>query len=209
MVRDRGRTERSLQRKPWSRRPRQIILIVSEGEKTEPNYFEGLRNVWKLSTAEVEVKGEGATPGVVVARAIEMRDERKRLARKGAADKYDEVWAVFDRDTHTDFDAAMAAAKKADIKTAHSVPCIELWYLLHFTYTTRAFSKYGDLRPELKKYLPDYDKSKDYCIEFLSKLDDAFRNAGKLRQFGVDNNMKSPATDVDLLVKRLKAIAEP
>jgi len=208
MARDRGRTEQSLRRKPWRREPRRIILIVSEGKETEPNYFKGLRGAWKLTTAEVEVVGEGATPRPVVERAIALRDERNRKAKQGFGVRYDAVWAVFDRDKHTDFGAATAIAKKAGIKTAHSVPCIELWYLLHFTYTTRAFANYDELKPELKKRLPDYEKSKDYCAELLPKLDDAFRNAEQLRRFGIDNGTKSPATDVDLLVRTLKAIAD-
>lgn len=42
------------------------ILIVCEGEKTEPHYFMGARNYYGLSTVNVEVRGDsGADPSSV------------------------------------------------------------------------------------------------------------------------------------------------
>ena len=37
------------------------ILIVCEGAKTEPNYFEGARSYFKLNTANVVVSGESGS----------------------------------------------------------------------------------------------------------------------------------------------------
>ena len=40
------------------REPKQRFLIVCEGEKTEPNYFQGLKNDHRLN-ARVTVMGKG------------------------------------------------------------------------------------------------------------------------------------------------------
>ena len=49
------------------------ILIVCEGEKTEPNYF----LCFRVSSAVVEVVGEGYNTVSLVERAISKRDKAK------------------------------------------------------------------------------------------------------------------------------------
>ena len=41
-------------------------------------------------------------------------------------------------------------------------PCLEFWFLLHFICTTESFDDYNMVKKELKKYMKDYDKNKDY-----------------------------------------------
>ena len=185
-----------------------MILIVTEGEKTEPNYFEGLRMKWSLSTAEVEVEGEGATPRKVVEKAISLKEQRERESKSPFKTAYDEVWCVVDRDTHADFHDARQLATGNDVTFAVSVPCFEFWYLLHFTYTTRQFANFAELKPELGKHLRGYDKATDYLDDLLPRLDDAFKNAAQLRRDNEKTGNSSPATDVDLLVKVLEGISK-
>ncbi|WP_199720954.1 RloB family protein [Neisseria chenwenguii] len=44
------------------------ILIVCEGEKTEPNYFIGIRSYYRLHTANIEISGDkcGSDPKSIV-----------------------------------------------------------------------------------------------------------------------------------------------
>ena len=103
------------------------VLIVCEGEKTEPNYFEALKEHLELNTANVDVTGEcGSSPVSIVEYATRRyRDEH----RAGAP--FDKVFCVFDRDTHNTYQQALdkiAAAKPKDIFVAiTSVPCFEYW----------------------------------------------------------------------------------
>ena len=54
------------------REPYDLVLIVCEGAKTEPYYFEGLKRVWRLSNANVHVRSAGASdPPNLVAYALE------------------------------------------------------------------------------------------------------------------------------------------
>ena len=41
-------------------------------------------------------------------------------------------------------------------------PCLEYWYIIHFEYTQKFFNNFSELKPELQKYLPDYDKNEKY-----------------------------------------------
>lgn len=52
----RERQRRELERKAASRAPYERILIVSEGRKTEPLYFEEIRAEYRLHTANMEVR---------------------------------------------------------------------------------------------------------------------------------------------------------
>lgn len=41
-------------------------------------------------------------------------------------------------------------------------PCLEFWILLHYSETTKYFGSCETVTKELKKYLKDYEKKKDY-----------------------------------------------
>jgi hypothetical protein len=65
-----ARSFRELERRNPKRSPYDQILIVCEGGKTEPNYFQALIDDLRLNTANVEVDGEsGSSPRSVVAHA--------------------------------------------------------------------------------------------------------------------------------------------
>ena len=101
-------------------------MIVCEGEKTEPNYFKSFPKKIGKVIYDVQFEGGGINTIQVVEKAIEIRDN--------SAQKYDRVWAVFDRDSFTSqsFNNAILIAKAHNIKCAWSNEAFELWYLLHF-----------------------------------------------------------------------------
>jgi len=77
MARDNSPKERQLkqlQRKLKSRADHDRILIISEGSKTEPNYFREIQRAYKLHTASVEVRHSelGTAPLQVVQYAKEL-----------------------------------------------------------------------------------------------------------------------------------------
>ena len=112
-------------RRPPNRRPRSRFLIVCEGERTEPNYFRGFR----LSAKVADIRGLGANTVSLVRETIVLRD----------AGDYDSVWCVFDRDSFPlqNFNRALQLAEQNGINVAYSNEAFEIWYLLHFHYTTR------------------------------------------------------------------------
>lgn len=133
--------DRERSRRQGNRPKRRNILIVCEGEKTEPNYFEAFRK--RLVGGEgdrIIVKGAGVNTLNLIETAQKIIDERRRSDNPPFYD----VWIVFDKDDFPDqhFDETVRAIQTEDAKfkaghsphwhSAWSNEAFELWYLLHF-----------------------------------------------------------------------------
>ncbi len=159
-----------LARKQGRRDAYDRILIVSEGSKTEPNYFNEIRRFYRLHAANIQVchSASGTSPLQVVeyARDLFLRGDPHT---KIGARAFDTIYAVFDRDDHQNYFAALDLAKKLnenhknDDKRAvqffsiASIPCFELWLLLHFEDINAPLHR-NDVSKRLKTHLPDYEK---------------------------------------------------
>ena len=94
----RAKQKQELKRRNATRSARERVLIVCEGEKTEPHYFNSLINSLGLTTAEVEVCGEcGSSPNSVVKFGI----DKLKLDSD-----FDQIYFVFDKDSHTSYGSA-------------------------------------------------------------------------------------------------------
>lgn len=195
----------SLTRRKYVREPYDKVLIVCEGEKTEPNYFKGLKNHLRLKTANVAIVGEGATPAKIVERAKELEKQEKERG-----DPFDKVFCVFDKDRHTDYQKALDQLKaRKNYAAITAVPAFEYWLILHFRYTTSPYQDTSELVRDLKRHLPDYEKNDTGIFKKLQeRLETAKKNAARsleaARQAATDN----PSTKVHLLVTALQAIKE-
>lgn len=107
------------------------ILIVCEGEKTEPNYFRSFSMMENSSglVYQVDTQGGKISTTQVVDKAIALKQEAEKAKKP-----YDAVWAVFDRDDfkETTFDEAINKANQNKIGCAWSNEAFELWYVYHF-----------------------------------------------------------------------------
>lgn len=202
---------RAINRKKPGREPYDRVLIVCEGARTEPKYFSELVRRCRLSTANVEILGEGAAPLAIVGKAVRSQKEERRRG-----EKYDKVYCVFDRDEHARFDEASFLARKGKLELGRSWPCFEFWLLLHFRYTRRPYERSHGRSPaencigELRQFWPDYEKAKDgifdECAETLETAKGrAARAAVDARQTGNPN----PSTEVHELVAYLQDLKEP
>ncbi len=209
----------------WTRRQKRnfvssgkTILIVTEGEKTEPSYLIALRNRLRLSSTDVVVsKADGTDPASVVNFAIERVAERKRKAKKSTTIvPYDSVWAVFDTeryDTNPKLKDAITIAKNKKINLAISNPCFEYWVLLHFEYTTAQFASCDEVirRIESKRHIQNYDKAKLPNGILIERIPIAVTNSEKCRAYHTDAGVegKNPSTEVDLLVREMNLATRP
>lgn len=192
--------------------PRRPILIVCEGQKTEPNYFDGVRMELRLQTLRVEiVRARGTDPRSVVQHAI----DRKADLREQLGDD-PEAWAVFDRDQHQarKLHEAWNLACVHGIRSAFSNPCFELWYLLHFVDQRASLSRQTARRElDKPKRLPGYDKSRGYFTTLAPLTETASIRARALRAKhlgdGTERIEANPRTEVDELVSYLLAIGRP
>jgi len=127
-----------------SRIKRKYILIVCEGEKTEPNYFKSLKeNLPKgvLEVCEFRIMGTGYNTRSLVRKAMNLRTEWEEETRRTV----DKLWIVFDRDSFTPASFNMAVntciANGPAVDCAWSNEAFELWYLLHFHYYNTGISR--------------------------------------------------------------------
>ena len=74
-------------------------------------------------------------------------------------------------------------------------PCLEFWFLLHFEETSKYFNDCDKAGKQLKKYLPDYEKTQKYFttqgtdiyLRLKSRLATAIKNAAKIKPFDINN----------------------
>ena len=114
---------------------RLYYLIVCEGEKTEPNYFESLRKELPVGVLNIEIEGTGRNTSSLVDYTIKIRGKSIK--------NYDKVWAVFDKDSfpNKNFNDAIAKAEANNINCAWSNEAFELWFLLHFQFVNNAMNR--------------------------------------------------------------------
>lgn len=142
-------------------------LIVTEGTRTEPNYFNGLKEkivesiggmVNVVSVPEITIYGKGMATEKLI-EAADMYVSRANIL-------YQNVWIVFDKDDFEDFDKAIENADEKGYKAAWSNQSFEYWLFLHFSYSD------ADL----------------HRSEWVKKLDELFRKYG-LSENGYSKNM--------------------
>jgi hypothetical protein len=173
MARDNSPKERQrqqLERKLARRASYDRILIVSEGSKTEPNYFGEIRQACRLHTANVEVRPSelGTAPIQVVQYAkelFEFGDRHKNIQPR----TFEQVYAVFDRDDHGSYFDALTMADSLDGKLKNdnkqfvrfqaiaSVPSFELWLLLHYEDIHSPIHR-DEVMRRLRGHIPGYEK---------------------------------------------------
>jgi hypothetical protein len=185
------------------RPPKKTMLIICEGE-TEKIYFENL----KAAERKTEINLKPELPGHrndclgIVENAIKQKDD------------YDQVWCVFDLDTAykemNKYKKALEKASNQDIETAESYPCFEVWFLLHFLYTTRMFINCKQVIEVLRKYIKDYSKRQEYhlrknlYVELKSKLQDAIKNSARLERYNSENSITNGIrSDVYKIIEKI------
>lgn len=206
----RFRQARALARKKGKRQPYDRILIVCEGEKTEPNYLEAIRQQNRLASSHIKIiNGDGTQPRQIVDFA-----EKTFLESKA----YERVYAIFDRDSHTTYHDALNRALQLDSKYKNdesktvrfiaipSVPCFELWLLLHYQDVLAFFERDVILR-KLKVHIPDYAKGAQNIYSLTEgRIEGAIQRAQHLRAQFTAITGTDPYTQIDHVVTLLRSM---
>ena len=207
------RKAKDLARRAAKRAPYETILIVCEGTKTECNYLRDFCRIYKLNTANIIVISatRGSAPISIINYAIEYAENTLDI---------DHVICLFDRDEHQSYQQALDKIKnhkprrnaksKPKYHAITSTPCFEIWLLLHFTYSTRAFYKSGNksagdnLIDALREYMPRYVKNTSNLFSQLQeKLPIAIQHAKQLTAYNQETKSVNPSTNVNELMERL------
>ena len=213
------RQRAQLERKQNRRASYDRILIVSEGSKTEPNYFREIQAALRLHTANVQVRlsEPGTEPTQVVQYArdlFEQGDNHKGIRKRS----FEKVFAVFDRDDHKSYFEALKLAASLDKKLRNddkqpvvfraiaSIPSFELWLLLHYEDILHPLHR-DEVMLRLKKYIPGYEKGMDKIfLNTRDKLDIASSRARKPAKNNTAFDGEKPFTDIEQLVDLLNSL---
>lgn len=196
-----------LARRPGKRPELRRILIYCEGERTEDQYFRGLRADLQGVPVRIELGPAHGVPTELVRAAVKHK-RRAPTSRTDRCEPYDEVWCVMDVEApvrHPGLDEALRTAARNGIRVSLSNPCFELWLLLHFQQVT-GYRTSAEAQKLLGKqqscgYRSDR-KHLDYSA--LRPLhSEACARARKLRGMSEQEHGANPWTDVDLLVEGL------
>jgi len=168
-------------RKESFRSTAKIVYLFCEGKKTEPNYFNSINRHFRIflrGKYRIEiVPNEYTDPVGIVNKALE---------KINTIETNDKIWCIFDVNSHTEDEIQRAVAHANNkVKILLSNPKFELWFLLHYEYTT-AYMKGKDLDKRLKKYIENYIKSGDtfsLMKENPVSLSQAIENARQLNDF--------------------------
>jgi hypothetical protein len=208
-----ARKMEDLARHTAKRSPYSKVLIVCEGERTEPFYFEGLKSHYQLNSANIEITGDcGSAPISIFEHANKRFKEEDR-----AGDPFDKVFCVFDKDQHDTYNETLKMIRSAEPKDTfvaiNSVPCFEYWLVLHYEYTNKAFgnlhknSAANQMVRELLRFMPDYEKGQnDIFSRLVQSLEFAKTNAERALTAAQRSHTDDPSTHVHELVEFLQNI---
>ena len=100
-------------------------LIITDTEKTEKNYFEGIKNIIPgnlKNDLQIKIYSNKALSKIIDFAAEERnKDERFR-----------DIWLVFDRDEVKNFDKLIEEAKENKMNVGWSNPCFKIWLMTYF-----------------------------------------------------------------------------
>ena len=197
-----------LARRKASRANLPTALIVCEGKKTEPAYLRGLLEQLRVNPANAQI-----VEGISDTDAVSVVKRAKQLFE--ASPDFDHVLVVLDAEQNNLPPALKLASvqlrradrQKISIQPIITNPCFEFWLLLHFTFTTKAYRNFTDLRDDLLAYLPNYQKADRNIFTLCAHgLDAALANAIKLKAALKSSNADCPDTDMHVLVKLLQSM---
>ena len=171
-----------------------IAIIVCDGKKTEPIYFRQMKMQQRHKPIKIEIV-KGAAGQSYDALIKEAERAVNEYVLETDSSKYT-VWCVSDVDVDHNTPGSISAkntqlkkyetdAKRRGFKIVLSNPCFELWYLLHFDYSTGIMQNYNAVLDKLSisAYLPNYKKNSDVYNMLADKQTTATDNAKKLHRY--------------------------
>ena len=199
-----GRSFSSKKRNKQSRKEKPMIIITAEGRnETEARYFNNFRTADCPYIIKFHKSGHLTDP-TKLAESIRKRwDAEEADVRTG-----DMAFVVVDLDNKDSKakEIQHLEAKNSIEKFIVSNPSFEVWYLLHYEYSTRSYMNADAVIRELKKHYPGYEKTSEMFPLLKDKMGNAITNAEKLEAYyNVEERLHpdakcNPYTNVNRLI---------
>lgn len=200
-----GRSFSSKKRNKQSRKEKPMIIITAEGRnETEARYFNNFRTADCPYIIKFHKAGNLTDPTKLAESIRKKWDAEDADVRTG-----DMAFVVVDLDNNEDKgkEIQQLEARNRVEKFIISNPCFEVWYLLHYGFSTKSYINADAVIRELKKHYSEYEKTSDMYPLLKDKMDDAIANAEKLEKYHeVERHSPpdvkcNPYTDIHKLVK--------
>ena len=189
-----------------------LIVIATEGEKTEPEYFHCLRSDNRHTTSRIHIEilpkvNSESSPRQVLNQLNEYKKSKQ-------LNKYDTLWMVIDKDrwSDTDLNYVSKECQNNDYRLILSNPCFEIWLLLHL----KDLADYNDTemnciccnKASIKRKIREFIRtfSNNDSIEmplFMDKVHKAISHAKRVDRRPQDRWPTTYGTRVYLLVESI------
>ena len=191
--------------------PRPNFYVFCEGKRTEPDYFRALKDsLTPNSNVNLKFPYVGAVPYTIATHAVEFISRPQRHLR--SFNRYDQVWAVFDRDSHHKFDEAVRLCKENDVSIGRSNPCFEVWLILHLQDYDALDDNAQKVKSHYRKLLRSQKnwKKEGYYQELVKYVEDAESRAihQMKRRYQDNNEYGVPSTTVGHLTIAIRSVNE-
>lgn len=195
-------------RNTHTRKPRPILLLIAEGRNvTETQYFRQFQKQHAPFRIKFITPGSDTDPEGLLKKALRFWEANDLSVENG-----DKGYIVLDLDCNDSKGKLIERLEKSTEVTQFIVsnPCFELWYLLHYKYTTHVYLNSSELIRDLRTYIPDYEKNLDVSGRLSENTDTALANALKLQRhfeklgYRWPSNEENPRTDVPVILQTIK-----
>lgn len=186
------------------RQKNSFVIIGCEGlNKTEKLYF---KNFHSKKCIIKFAKGNSTDPKGIVQDIINF------IKNDIEIDENDKVYAVFDTDVNQNkqkqIEEAKKLAKENGVEIITSTPTFELWFLLHYGYTTKSFVSNNDLQNELKKHVEGYAKNNNTYLTIKDFTGKAIANSKKLEKYQLDRGQALDSEECNPYTAVYKVVEE-
>ena len=193
-------------RNSHQRNPKSVILLAVEGKnKTEAQYFKSV----PCPDHVIRFAPGNYTDPVNMMQALRKEYEDLGLDAQSG----DAAFCLVDSDIDPIKDRQLERADAEageNMELVVSSPCFEVWYLCHFTTSTRQYNSNSEVLKALKEHIPDYRKEMPGIWDAIgTETDIAIRNARYLELQCLEKGLKrhtvafTPSTEVYKIMELL------
>ena len=204
-----------LKRRKHRREPKRRFYVFCEGEKTEPTYFTAVKAAYSNALIEMKMFPGAGVPDTIAAAAAKLArslglNPRGRKPKSSFEEK-DEVWAIFDRDEHPNFNGAVDRCHQAGVSVGRSNPCFEVWLILHEKEYNRPDDRKG-VQVHLGEVRAEYDRHRAKipdCADLVTRVQTAEDRAEKQLKLREEERSPygRPSTTVGQLTRAIRNAA--
>jgi len=183
-------------------RDTRLIVIASEGSKTEKQYFESkLFGNCRVQVKVLETADGKSAPQHVLRRL-------KEFAKDVDLQADDQLWLVVDRDrwpeaTLSDVCSHAVRGRRHKCLPAISNPCFELWLYLHHAEWQHGQTTSQETEEFLRSLLGSYNKSNLVVDQYEGKIGDAVQRGKDMDKQPKGRWPDKPGTHVYRLVEAI------